>query len=30
MIEVKQGPYIGDRDKTSFVGISADRSEIRG
>jgi mannose-6-phosphate isomerase-like protein (cupin superfamily) len=30
MIEVKQGPYIGDRDKTSFVGISAERSEIKG
>jgi hypothetical protein len=27
-IEVKQGPYIGDRDKTSFEGISAERSRI--
>jgi len=25
MIEVKQGPYAGDRDKTRFVGISTDR-----
>jgi mannose-6-phosphate isomerase-like protein (cupin superfamily) len=25
MIEVKQGPYAGDADKTRFVGISADQ-----
>lgn len=25
MIEVKQGPYAGDRDKTRFVGVSSDR-----
>jgi len=25
MIEVKQGPYAGDRDKTRFVGIPTDR-----
>lgn len=24
MIEVKQGPYAGDRDKTRFVGVSSD------
>jgi mannose-6-phosphate isomerase-like protein (cupin superfamily) len=31
MIEVKQGPYVGDRDKVSFAGISsAERSKIRG
>jgi mannose-6-phosphate isomerase-like protein (cupin superfamily) len=27
MIEVKQGPYVGERDKTRFVGI--DRSQVR-
>jgi mannose-6-phosphate isomerase-like protein (cupin superfamily) len=26
MIEVKQGPYAGDRDKTRFKGISADKT----
>jgi mannose-6-phosphate isomerase-like protein (cupin superfamily) len=26
MIEVKQGPYAGDRDKTRFIGVSADKS----
>jgi mannose-6-phosphate isomerase-like protein (cupin superfamily) len=28
MIEVKQGPYVGNQDKTSFVGISAEQSNI--
>jgi hypothetical protein len=27
MIEVKQGPYVGDHDKTRFVGI--DRSQVK-
>jgi mannose-6-phosphate isomerase-like protein (cupin superfamily) len=31
MIEVKQGPYVGDRDRTTFAGISAvERCEIEG
>lgn len=30
MIEVKQGPYAGDKDKTRFEGISADQLVIRG
>jgi mannose-6-phosphate isomerase-like protein (cupin superfamily) len=31
MIEVKQGPYAGDKDKTRFVGISNDQvKELRG
>ncbi len=30
MIEVKQGPYAGDRDKTRFAGIAADRARIEG
>ena len=25
MIEVKQGPYAGDADKTRFAGIDADK-----
>ena len=29
MIEVKQGPYAGDQDKTRFVGISADQVVIK-
>jgi mannose-6-phosphate isomerase-like protein (cupin superfamily) len=29
MIEVKQGPYGGDADKTRFVGISADQAKIK-
>ncbi len=29
MIEVKQGPYAGDQDKTRFDGVSAERIEIR-
>ncbi|HOU36881.1 MAG TPA: hypothetical protein PK562_06385 [Candidatus Omnitrophota bacterium] len=28
MIEVKQGPYAGDNDKTRFTGISADQARI--
>lgn len=30
MIEVKQGPYVGDRDITSFVGISAAQANLKG
>lgn len=29
MIEVKQGPYAGDRDKTRFEGVTAERVMIR-
>jgi hypothetical protein len=29
MIEVKQGPYAGDMDKTRFEGISADQAVIK-
>lgn len=29
MIEVKQGPYAGDQDKTRFEGISADEAVIK-
>lgn len=29
IIEVKQGPYAGESDKTRFAGISADRVRIR-
>ena len=28
MIEVKQGPYVGDQDKTRFSGISVDRVNL--
>jgi hypothetical protein len=28
MIEVKQGPYLGESDKTVFVGISADKTLV--
>ncbi|ARV61254.1 hypothetical protein BZZ01_23920 [Nostocales cyanobacterium HT-58-2] len=28
MIEVKQGPYIGEQDKTRFIGISAEQAKI--
>jgi len=28
MIEVKQGPYVGDQDKTRFVGITANQAKI--
>lgn len=29
MIEVKQGPYAGDQDKTRFEGISGDKAVIK-
>ena len=29
MIEVKQGPYAGEQDKTRFEGISADQAVIK-
>lgn len=29
MIEVKQGPYAGDQDKTRFTGISAAQARIK-
>jgi mannose-6-phosphate isomerase-like protein (cupin superfamily) len=29
MIEVKQGPYAGDQDKTRFEGVTAERVMIR-
>ncbi|MBW2020572.1 MAG: hypothetical protein JRI58_11080 [Deltaproteobacteria bacterium] len=29
MIEVKQGPYVGDGDKTRFVGIEKERAMIK-
>jgi hypothetical protein len=29
MVEVKQGPYAGDQDKTRFVGVTAERVTIR-
>jgi mannose-6-phosphate isomerase-like protein (cupin superfamily) len=28
MIEVKQGPYMGDGDKTRFAGIAAERAKV--
>ncbi len=28
MFEVKQGPYVGEQDKTRFVGISANEAKI--
>jgi len=28
MVEVKQGPYVGDQDKTRFTGISGDQADI--
>lgn len=30
MIEIKQGPYVGEDDRTSFVGISAEQANITG
>lgn len=30
MVEVKQGPYAGDQDKTRFTGVSADQITIPG
>ena len=29
MIEVKQGPYAGDQDKTRFTGVSPDRIVVK-
>ena len=29
MIEVKQGPYVGEQDKTRFVGISSSEVKIK-
>ena len=29
MIEVKQGPYAGDQDKTRFSGVAADRIVVK-
>tara|TARA_B110000003_G_C16225778_1_gene369179 strand:- start:3 stop:437 length:435 start_codon:yes stop_codon:yes gene_type:complete len=29
MIEVKQGPYVGDQDKTRFQSISADKIKLK-
>ncbi len=29
MIEVKQGPYIGDQDKTRFTGITGKQAKIK-
>ncbi|MFM6272362.1 MAG: hypothetical protein ACKPKT_22800 [Dolichospermum sp.] len=29
MIEVKQGPYVGEQDKTRFMGIDAERAIIK-
>jgi mannose-6-phosphate isomerase-like protein (cupin superfamily) len=29
MIEVKQGPYAGDQDKTRFTGVAADRIVVK-
>jgi mannose-6-phosphate isomerase-like protein (cupin superfamily) len=28
MIEVKQGPYLGEQDKTRFIGITAQQAKI--
>jgi mannose-6-phosphate isomerase-like protein (cupin superfamily) len=28
MIEVKQGPYVGEQDKTRFVGIAAEQAKV--
>ena len=30
MIEVKQGPYVGEQDKTRFVGISGAQAKLGG
>lgn len=30
MIEIKQGPYIGEDDRTRFVGIAAEQAHIKG
>jgi mannose-6-phosphate isomerase-like protein (cupin superfamily) len=28
MIEVKQGPYVGEQDKTRFVGITSEQAKV--
>jgi mannose-6-phosphate isomerase-like protein (cupin superfamily) len=28
MIEVKQGPYVGDQDKTRFIGITSEQAKL--
>ncbi len=28
MIEVKQGPYVGEEDKTRFIGVSSENIKI--
>jgi hypothetical protein len=28
MIEVKQGPYVGEQDKTRFVGIDGSQAKL--
>jgi hypothetical protein len=30
MIEIEQEPYVGEDDRTSFVGISAEQANIKG
>lgn len=30
MVEIKQGPYLGERDKTRFKGITAQEAAIQG
>lgn len=30
MIEVKQGPYAGDQDKTRFTGVASERIVVKG
>jgi mannose-6-phosphate isomerase-like protein (cupin superfamily) len=30
MIEVKQGPYVGEQDKTRFVGVASAQVRLRG
>jgi hypothetical protein len=30
IIEIKQGPYAGDRDKRRFVGVAPERVQLRG
>ena len=29
MLEIKQGPYVGEADKTRFTGITADKASIQ-
>ena len=29
IIEIKQGPYAGDADKTRFTGIASDKAQVR-